>query len=195
MTSHSRSVPLLAAICVVTLCSCASLKSLRPDAATVKAGETPAAPKPASGVLAGKVDCSGSQKMKQQLSWQAIEPGDAPGHELVQCTRIDAISSSNDDFDGVEQTVYGHLDQIKGTGSEQGYNVSTLKNGDKVWSRFEGTHHFVPKGEANWEIAYFGTFRYIAGTGKYKGIRGGGYYRGVATPSSNSGQFVCEAEY
>jgi hypothetical protein len=193
MNPHSRGLPLI--IVAVVLSSCAMLKQQRTEPPAAKTGETLAAPKPASGLLAAKVDCSGSQRMKQQLTWQAIEPGDTAGHELAQFTRMDTIASNNADFDGAEQTVYGHLDQIKGTGSEQGYNVSTLKNGDKVWSRFEGTHYFVPKGEANWEIAYYGTFRYIAGTGKYKAIRGGGYYRGVATPNGNSGQFFCEAEY
>jgi hypothetical protein len=92
-------------------------------------------------------------------------------------------------------TVYAHLDQIGGTGLESGYNVSTLKNGEKLWTKWEGTHYFVPKGGDVWEIPYVGVFRYIAGTGKYKAIRGGGYYKGVATPAGNTAEFICEAEY
>jgi hypothetical protein len=146
-------------------------------------------------VLAEKIDCSGSKKSKQQLSWQAIKPGDRPDREMVQFVRLDVISSKNPDFDGAEQTVYGHIDQIGGTGTESGYAVATLKSGEKLWAKWEGTQYLVPKGGDAWEIPYLGVFRYIAGTGKYKAIRGGGYYKGVATPAGLTEESVCEAEY
>ena len=144
--------------------------------------------------LAEKVDCSGSKKKKQDVSRQAINPGDHPDRTLVQFVRIDSMSSKHPDFDGAEQTVYGHLDNIRGTGTGTGYAVSTLKSGEKVWIRWEGTHFTVPKGDA-WESRTQGVYRYIAGTGKFAAIRGGGSYHGVVTPTGLHEEFVCEAEY
>lgn len=145
--------------------------------------------------LAEKMDCSGSKKSKQEVSNQAIKPGDRPDREMVQFVRVDVVSSKNPEFDGAEQTVYGHLDHVGATGTDTGYAVISLKSGDKVWVKWEGTHYLVPKGGDPWEVPYLGVYRYIAGTGKYKAIRGGGYYRGVVTPAGLTEEFVCEAEY
>ena len=100
------------------------------------------APNSASGT---KLDCSGSKKSKQEVSAQSIKPGDVPGRELVQVVRIDILSSKNPEFDGMEQTDYIHLDHIAGTGSHNGYNSTTLKSGEKLWVKFEGTHYLVPR--------------------------------------------------
>lgn len=150
----------------------------------------------ASGSALGeKLDCSGSKKSKQEVSNQAIKPGDRPDREMVQFVRIDVVSSKNPEFDGTEQTVYGHLDHVGATGTHTGYAVSILKSGERLWVKWEGVHHIVPKGGDAWELPYLGVYRYIAGTGKYKAIRGGGYYRGMVTPAGLTEEFVCEAEY
>ena len=149
----------------------------------------------AESAVAEKLDCSGTKKTKQEISNQAIKPGDRPDREMVQFVRIDVVSSRNPEFEGAEQTIYGHLDHIGATGTHTGYNETTLKSGEKLWNKWEGTHYLVPKGGDAWELPYHGVFRYIAGTGKYKAIRGGGYYRGVMTPAGLTEEFVCEAEY
>jgi len=138
--------------------------------------------------LAEKWDCSGSKKSKALISREVIEPGDRPDRELAQMVRADIFT------DGREQTVYEHDDSIAGTGIHSGYSITTLKSGDMVWDKFEGSHYTVPKGDA-WESRFQGVFRFIAGTGKYKAIRGGGYYYGTATPAGVAVDAICQAEY
>jgi hypothetical protein len=144
--------------------------------------------------LAEKIDCSGSKKLKQRVSRDVIKPGDRPDRELAQFVRVDVLSSKNPEFDGVEQTVYGHTDTAGGAGSHSGYSMTTLKSGEKLWLRWQGTHYVVPKGDA-WESSYQGVARFIAGTGKYKAIRGGGYYQGKQTPDGLTEEFKCEGEH
>jgi hypothetical protein len=143
---------------------------------------------------AEKMDCPSSKQRKENVSRQAIQPGDRQDRELVQFVRVDVLSSKNPEWDAVEQTVYGHLDHIRGTGTHTGYAVTTLKSGEKLWVRWEGTHYTVPKSDA-WESYSQGVFRFIAGTGKYKAIRGGGSYQGSTTPADLNETILCEAEY
>ena len=146
-------------------------------------------------VCAEKMDCSGSKKSKQVVSWQAIKPGDRLDREMVQFVRLDVISSKNPEFDGAEVTIYGHIDQIGGTGTVTGYSVIVLNSGEKLWTKFESTQYLVPKGGDEWEIPYLGVFQFIAGTGKYKAIRGGGSLKGIATPAGTADESICDAEY
>jgi len=138
--------------------------------------------------LAEKWDCSGSKKSKQIISIEVIGPGDRPDRALVQLVRVDVFP------DGSEETVYEHDDQIGGTGTHSGYSVINLKSGERLWTKYEGVHYTVPKGDA-WESRFQGVFRFIAGTGKYKAIRGGGHYQGIGTRAGSTSESVCEAEY
>ena len=142
-------------------------------------------------------DCSSTKNQsKETISNHVIKPGDHPGRELVQIERVDIIQSNNPELNGIESTVYVHLDHIGATGDNRGYEVWPLNSGEKVWVKFHGTHYFVPKGEKDWELPYMGVFRFIAGTGKYKAIRGGGTYKGVASSSYGVKQeIICSAEY
>lgn len=144
--------------------------------------------------LAGKIDCTNSKKTKQIVSTQSIEPGDRPDRRMTQYVRVDVLTSRQPDWDGAEQTVYGHTDTLAGAGASMGYTLTTLKSGEKVWYKWESIL-YPSKGGSEWEISFQGVFRFIGGTGKYKGIRGGGHYRGVATPSGVTQDTTCEAEY
>lgn len=148
----------------------------------------------ANPVFAEKMDCSGSKVAKEQISSESIKPGDRLDREMVQSVRVDIVSSRNHEFDGIETTVYAHLDHVGATGTHNGYSIYPLKSGEKLWMKWEGTHHLVMKGDA-WEIPYQGVARFIAGTGKYKAIRGGGHYKGIVTATSHTEDFVCEAEF
>jgi hypothetical protein len=145
--------------------------------------------------IAEKMDCSYSKKSKQEISNQAIEPGDRPDRRMIQFVRVDVLSSKHPEWDGAEQMVYGHSDSVGGSATNAGYSVTTLKNGEKVWSKWEGVQYLVSKGGDAWELPFQGVFRFIAGTGRYKAIRGGGHYRGVATPAGLTQDSACEAEY
>jgi len=141
------------------------------------------------------MDCSYSKKSKQEISSQAIEPGDRPDRRMNQFVRVDVLSSKHPEWDGAEQVVYGHSDTVGGSGTNMGYSVTTLKNGEKIWSKWEGVQYLVSKGAAGYELFFQGVFRFIAGTGRCKAIRGGGHYRGMATPAGLTQDSACEAEY
>jgi len=141
------------------------------------------------------MDCSFSKKSKQNISNQAIEPGDRPDRRMTQYVRVDVLSSKQAEWDGAEQTVYGHTDTVGGAGTSTGYTEITLKSGEKIWYRWEAVHYLVSKGGDEWEVPFQGVFRFIAGTGKYKEIRGGGHYRGVSTPGGLTQDSTCEGDY
>jgi hypothetical protein len=144
--------------------------------------------------FAEKMNCSSTRKSKEILSKEAIKPGDRPDRELVQSVRIDIVSSSNPEFDGTEQTVYGHSDLVGGTGTHGGYSVQVLKSGETMWTRYEGVTYKTGGGDRS-ERRFDGVFRFIAGTGKYKAIRGGGHYPGRITAAGLTQDAVCEAQY
>jgi len=145
--------------------------------------------------VAEKIDCAYSKRTKQNVSNQVIEPGDRPDRRLSQYVRVDVLSSKSPEWDGAEQVVYGHSDTVGGSGISTGYSMTTLKTGEKVWSKWESVQYLVPKGGDDWEVPFHGVFRFIAGTGKYKAIRGGGHFEGAATPGGITQENACEAEY
>ena len=146
--------------------------------------------------LSATMDCSATKKaIKETISSETIKPGDRPDRELVQTVRTDIISSDNPEFNGIEENVYLQMDQVGGAGDHYGYATMNLNSGEKIWAKFHGVHHFVPKGQDDWEVPFQGVFRYIAGTGKYKAIRGGGHYEGKVTPNGILETITCSAEY
>jgi hypothetical protein len=60
-----------------------------------------------------------------------------------------------------------------------GYDVTNMANGDKVFIRFSGTDRSMKDGKH----VSTGTWRFIGGTGKFKGIMGKGTYKG--SPDAN----------
>jgi len=140
------------------------------------------------------MDCSGSKVSKERSSFEIIHPGDRPDRQLRQYIRVDVVSSKNPEIDGTEQTVYVHEDLTGESGRHNGYGDFVLKNGEKLWYKFEGVHYMVRKG-SDWKSHYQGITHFIGGTGKYKAIRGGAHYEGVVTPAGLTEDFVCSALY
>jgi len=143
---------------------------------------------------AEQMDCSWSKQSKERMSYQEIRPGDRPDRQLRQYIRIDAVSSKNPQFDGTEQTVYVHEDLTGNAGRHSGYTAFVLKDGEKLWTKWEGVHYTIRTG-GTWEARYQGVFHFIAGTGKYEAIRGGGHYEGIVTPVGLTEDSVCSASY
>lgn len=144
---------------------------------------------------AAKIDCSGTKTSKDVPYREVINPGDRPDHELVLAIRNHAIASIHPEFDGSTQTAYAMHDEYRSGGTQSGYFLYTLQNGEKIWARFNSVD-VVKSMQGSWEATYQGTFRFIDGTGKYAHIRGGGSYQGKVTPTAGFQEtFVCEAEY
>lgn len=138
------------------------------------------------------LDCSGSKKSTERRSFEVIRPGDRPDRVLGQYIRVDVISSKNADIDGTEQTVYVHFDEVGGTGTATGYGDFALKNGERLWYKFEGTYYVIA---GTSEIHYQGLFHFIGGTGKYRAIRGGAHYECTQISRQLTEEFVCSAVY
>jgi hypothetical protein len=144
---------------------------------------------------ADQMDCSGTKKSRERPYTEVIHPGDRPDHEMIQAIRTHVISSKDADFDGSEQTVYAHQDAFAGAGTSVGYFLYTLKNGEKIWAKFDSVYSTTST-QGSWETRYQGVFRFVGGTGKYAGIRGGGHYTGKVAPAAGFEETsVCSAQY
>lgn len=143
---------------------------------------------------AGLLDCSGSKVSKERPDPEVIKLGDRPGHELRQAIRVHVVTSGDAEFDGAEKTAYAHEDVTAGAGTSVGYFLYTLRNGDKLWARFESVFS-TTYGDA-WRTTYQGVFTFLSGTGKYRSIRGGGHYEGTITMADGFREkSTCRAEY
>ena len=65
---------------------------------------------------------------------------DKPKHVLTQDIELRTLISSNPDFNNLDVRNYGQSDSIAGTGSHRGYSFYYHKNGDKAFTKWEGTH-------------------------------------------------------
>jgi hypothetical protein len=73
------------------------------------------------------------------------------------------------------------VDGDEANSHSNGYEVSSMANGDKVFIRFSGIDRSMKDGKP----LSTGTWRYIGGTGKFKGIMGKGTYKGGPDASGN----------
>lgn len=62
-----------------------------------------------------------------------VYPGDIPNHEISQNVRIDTFTSSDPDFNDIEQVVYGQNDSVARSGTQRGYSRVIHKNGDESY--------------------------------------------------------------
>ena len=136
-----------------------------------------------------------TKKIKQQISRQDVYPNDVPNHQISQTVRISSISHSDRDFGDTENWEYGQSDSVAGSGSHRGYSVVNYTNGDKTYTKWEGTHQTSMKEGGAWETSYEGKFHITGGTGKFKNIRGQGSYRGTHTAKGLTEEGEFEAEY
>jgi len=107
----------------------------------------------------------------QYVNEHAIEVGDVPGHRL----RVYEIHHDYPKRDNVlagvvvkEMVSRCTSDYINGSGANTCYNVFTLEDGNKVFSRLTGTAQSDSAGRTKSMFVE----NFIGGTGKFKGIRG-----------------------
>ena len=143
-----------------------------------------------------KEKISATKKYGPIISRSIIYPGDLPKHEMVQLVRMDiVIRSSDPDYVGTEEWVFGQLDSIGGSGSHRETCVDHLKTGDLLWGTFEGTHETTVKEGGGSEFTGRGTTHWTGGTGKYENARGFATYRIKGTPQEVLVDFEREIEY
>ena len=140
-------------------------------------------------------DCSVTKQSKQELSRTVSQPSNVAGHEMFQAVRLDAQTSANPDFNGVDQMVFVQVDHVFGTGDHRGHSINLHRNGDRSYARWSGTHKTVAVDGGSWETTIDGKYEFVGGTGKFASIKGGGTYRGKLTPQGLVEQDTCQAEY
>lgn len=101
-------------------------------------------------------------------------------HQFSQRVYAYAISSTHADFDGATAMNYAQSDSGPRDGTHRGYAIWTLKNGDTLTMKFEGTHE-IPQGAGM--APNGGKLEFVGGTGKYRGVKGSGTYSGTGSPT------------
>ncbi len=114
----------------------------------------------------------------------SLDAGDRAGHALglmkSACTwttpmQLEGVATK-EGYDVVASDARGAKVRANG------YHVSTMANGDKIFVRFSGTDTLTKDGMPDTSA---GTWSYTGGTGKFKGITGKGTYQGKADASGN----------
>jgi hypothetical protein len=119
-----------------------------------------------------------------------------PKHEMNQYVRVkDAVSSSDPDFDGGEQTTYGQWSKAGADATERGY-FTILKDGDKAFAKYdECTWTIRTKEGGAWELSGSGKGKYIGGTGKFGDLKGTITFKFKLTPEGGFSDWEAEVEY
>jgi hypothetical protein len=122
---------------------------------------------------------------------QAIEVGDRPNHSFVisqmKCTLTKASEIAGLQGKEVVNTVF-----TEASGNRlhhQAYSVESMTNGDKFYSRCQGS---ATMKEGVFETE--GKCSFAGGTGKLKGLKGQGTYTGKGAPDGTS-TMETEGEY
>jgi len=132
--------------------------------------------------LAAQTKISGTLSCAKPDPEYLVDIGDREGHVFVLAksacswTRPMQIAGVNTK-DSHDVNV---VDGDDANSDSNGYEVSNMANGDKIFIRFAGTDKSI-----NGKPLSTGTWRYIGGTGKFKGIRGKGTYKGRPDASGN----------
>ena len=114
----------------------------------------------------------------------SVDAGDRAGHALglmkSACTwttpmQLEGVATK-DGYDVVTS------DRSGAKVRANGYHVSNLANGDKIFVRFSGTDTLTKDGLPATSV---GTWSYTGGTGKFKGITGKGTYNGKPDASGH----------
>ena len=144
--------------------------------------------------FADTMDCSGTKIAKERRNFEVIKPGDRPDRQLRQYVRLDVLSSDNPALDGTEQTVFVHEELIGPVGRHSGVGEFALRNGERLWYRFQGTS-FRTDASGTWTARYHGVYEFLSGSGRYSAIQGAAHYEGEVTPSAQTERFTCSATY
>jgi hypothetical protein len=128
-----------------------------------------------------------------------IDVGDVPGHQV----RIFEIhrtypADTKPNCEGLrtkEDWTRGFSDYTDRNGPNLGYTVTTLENGDKIFSEDRGVSQTVVGPNGAKKSTAVGVSRYTGGTGKYQSIRGIVRWSNIFDPEKNYNEEQREIEY
>ena len=115
--------------------------------------------------------------VSQYTQQHTIDVGDVAGHQIriFEVHTVFTAEKPGPKYDGVavkEGWTRAATDYIEGSGHGNGYSVTVLENGDKIFGRYEVVKQMTVSSDGSKlaKAAYVVTF--TGGTGKFKGIRG-----------------------
>jgi len=139
--------------------------------------------------LAAQTKISGTLACAKPAPLYTLDVGDRTGHTLVLAKSACSWSRPMQ-IDGVNTRASHDVNTVDVDGlnsDSNGYDVTDMANGDRVFIRFSGTDRSMKDGQP----LSSGTWRFIGGTGRFKGITGKGSYKGG--PDAN-GIYVSEID-
>ncbi len=140
---------------------------------------------------AEKVKMTGSNKTERVISQNTVDPGDSPGHMMMQTVAMSKTTSSNPAWNEVMMVDYQQMDQHGENGTHVGYGYHKHQAGDQTFFKYWGTQKAAGDGKMSFE----GKFEWTGGTGKFKNIKGGGTYTCSGTATGNTCDWQGEGEY
>jgi hypothetical protein len=136
---------------------------------------------------------SGTGKCGQPEKQEVVEVGDRAGHSLVlikgTCAWTTPIEMAGAKAKSYTVTLTSDVNGGKGT--DRGYVVITMDNGDKAFVRI--TQGNATLGKDGKPESGEGAWVYTGGTGKLKGLKGKGTYKSKST--ADGGEDTVEGEY
>jgi hypothetical protein len=154
---------------------------------------------------------NGAAQEKCRLSWEvpasdtkytqqfALDVGDIPGHQIriYELHRVYPNDKPNcEGLKRIESWSYGYSDYVNRNGPYHVYMVTTLENGDKIFSESTGTSQTALAEDGSKKSSTEeGTEIWTGGTGKYKGVHGFQWSHGVFDIDKGLNQRRSEAEY
>ena len=132
-------------------------------------------------------------KVTQRL---ALPVADQPGHEIFVATREDlaGATSSDPEWEGATGVTNTQGDLIKGSGPISGYVIRTLKSGDKIYVKYQGTVKRSGEDD-NWKSSAQVSTEITGGTGKYANAKGSGTATSEIGPSGGTVNATFTIEY
>jgi len=127
-----------------------------------------------------------------------IDVEDLPGHQ-IRIYEIHRTWPNNPPaFNGVrvkEEWIRAHSDYIDINGRSAGYYYYVLKNGDKIFGRFDGTSQTIVNPDRSKKSTFTAVITLTEGTGKFRGIRGTARYIAIFDPKAGVNEGQVEGEY
>jgi hypothetical protein len=129
---------------------------------------------------------------------QRIDIGDIPGHQIRVYELKSVYPDESVKFLDVpvkEEFNRAFSDYINTNGRHFGYCLYTMKNGDKIHCRIDGTTQATVNADGGKSITFSGVTTLTGGTGKFRGIRGTLRYSGFYDPIANRSGDKTDGEY
>jgi hypothetical protein len=143
-----------------------------------------------------KVPAENSEYTKQY----AIDVGDISGHRIriFEIHRTFPNLEASPMYEGLrlnEIWTRGYADYVNVDGRHWGYEIGLLENGNKIFSRYDGTSQSTVNPDGTNKNKITGTSVLTGGTGKFRGIRSTFIYNGIFDPEGNLNEVQVEGEY